>query len=582
MSKIVYGYGFKGLAGNVYSLGIEKAADNASQLGHHFVVGSHTQGRKFVQDIKKNKPRGPILVYGHSMGATRAVDFCGWLDDIGITVDCLITLDPHSPREQQANVKRHINIWQKGHIFGVKRFYPIAAVKGLMGTLENIVAKDVRHANLDDLDWVQNRIADEIATLADFQSVAVIPPSKRAGNVAGKSVETLERTSFNRAFFDSVRKSLFNGKLTQGQVRGINKTLDLWFKKTHLSDPRFLSYMLATVFLETDRTMLPISEYGNRGYFMRMYDRSGTRPRVARNLGNTNKGDGAKYKGRGKPMITGRANYRKATKYVGRELGVDFEAKPSAVLQSNHSDLIMFSGMIKGWFTGKKLADYFNEVEDKPVGARRIVNGQDKAKEIAGYHHKFLAAIISGAAAHDASITYEDPQPEITAPTKRSAPPIVEKNNLNIADMSTDEILQAIANALELEREAIDELASRHWGKPFVKAAPFQTGAQELLDQILPDYSSTGEPKMTRRKGLFNSKTFWGVIGVFASMWAPSLAPIIPGPEIAPEAAEQVSTHMRELVEMATKITGTLSALYSMYGRFAAREQISGLFSAKE
>lgn len=46
-----------------------------------------------------------------------------------------------------------------------------------------------------------------------------------------------------------------------------------------------------------------------------------------KDLGNTEKGDGTRYKGRGPIQLTGRANYRK----YGRALGIDFESHPEVV-----------------------------------------------------------------------------------------------------------------------------------------------------------------------------------------------------------------------------------------------------------
>ncbi|MFW2034126.1 glycoside hydrolase family 19 protein [Acinetobacter junii] len=46
-----------------------------------------------------------------------------------------------------------------------------------------------------------------------------------------------------------------------------------------------------------------------------------------KDLGNTEKGDGTRYKGRGPIQLTGRANYRK----YGRALGIDFESHPELV-----------------------------------------------------------------------------------------------------------------------------------------------------------------------------------------------------------------------------------------------------------
>ncbi len=54
---------------------------------------------------------------------------------------------------------------------------------------------------------------------------------------------------------------------------------------------------------------------------------------------------------------------------------------------------MIFIGMIDGDFAGKKLGDYFNDRSEDWVHARRIVNGLDRADEIAEYAKKFYAAI---------------------------------------------------------------------------------------------------------------------------------------------------------------------------------------------
>ena len=168
------------------------------------------------------------------------------------------------------------------------------------------------------------------------------------------------------AFFAAVRHAPFAGGLSRGQVDGINTILDEWNKRG-LSDLRWLAYMLATTFHETARTMQPIREYG-RGRGMRY---------------------GMTYYGRGFVQLTWEDNYRKASAVVG----VDLVARPDRALEPPIAATILFDGMIKGWFTGHKLADYLSPALSDYVGARRIINGTDRAVAIAGYAVSFERAL---------------------------------------------------------------------------------------------------------------------------------------------------------------------------------------------
>lgn len=185
----------------------------------------------------------------------------------------------------------------------------------------------------------------------------------------------LNRTTF----FAYVRNAPFGGRLSTAQVNGMTAVLDEWDRRK-LTDLRWLAYMFATDFHETGAAMQPIMEKGGDKYLSK-YDTG----KLAAALGNTPAadGDGQLYAGRGLVQITGRANYRK--------FGI--EKTPKKALEMVTAIRIMFEGMILGSFTGKKLSDYFNDNTDDPINARRIINGTDKAKLIAGYYKSFLDAI---------------------------------------------------------------------------------------------------------------------------------------------------------------------------------------------
>ncbi|WP_421722947.1 glycoside hydrolase family 19 protein [Bauldia sp.] len=224
-----------------------------------------------------------------------------------------------------------------------------------------------------------------------------------------------------KAFFDAVRQAPFPGRLSQGQVDGMNAILSEWDARG-LTDLRHLAYMLATAFHETARKMQPINEYGGAAYFRRMYDIRGSRPHVARSLGNTVPGDGVKFHGRGYVQLTGRANYRKAS----QKLGVDFIADPDRVMEPRLAATIMFVGMEEGWFTGKKLSDYINDRRVDYRNARRIINGLDRASTIAGYAEAFHGALMKAAVAGTPTqprkpLTLPDDQPPTDKPKPDSS-----------------------------------------------------------------------------------------------------------------------------------------------------------------
>lgn len=108
-----------------------------------------------------------------------------------------------------------------------------------------------------------------------------------------------------------------------------------------------------------------------------------------KDLGNTQKGDGKRFLGRGFVQITGRRNYEDWSK----RLGLDLIGTPSLAEKPAIAARILVEGMVKGTFTGKKLQDYINSDGCDYEGARRVVNGTDRAKLIAGYAAGFEAAL---------------------------------------------------------------------------------------------------------------------------------------------------------------------------------------------
>ncbi|WP_210168796.1 hypothetical protein [Methylobacterium sp. Leaf399] len=227
------------------------------------------------------------------------------------------------------------------------------------------------------------------------------------------------------AFFAAVRLDPFPARLTASQVTGMEAILDACPPDTPLDH---LAYCLGTAPVETAWSMLPIKEMGGPLYYTRMYDITGERPAKARELGNLSPGDGAKFCGRGYVQLTGRSNYRRATSRL-RDLGLidrsqDLEATPDLAMHPDIAAAILFVGTREGWFTGRKLADYFGPGKADWTGARRIINGQDRAGEIGGHARAFRNGLVA-AGYRPGGVSVAVPTPPVTVTPLPSPPPVL-------------------------------------------------------------------------------------------------------------------------------------------------------------
>lgn len=123
-----------------------------------------------------------------------------------------------------------------------------------------------------------------------------------------------------------------------------------------------LAYIFATIHWES-----------HWGYWMEeLADGSDYEPPgpIARQLGNTQPGDGPKYKGRRFVQLTGRRNYQFYTDY----LGVDLINNPTLAADSQIATKIIVHGMVTGTYTGRKLSDFDNGNGFDFYNARTIIN----------------------------------------------------------------------------------------------------------------------------------------------------------------------------------------------------------------
>lgn len=223
------------------------------------------------------------------------------------------------------------------------------------------------------------------------------------------------------AFWTIVRP-MFSGKLSNAQVAGIKAILSA---ASH-HPISWVAYELATAFHETGGKMAPNRENMNysvaglRATFgrhrisdadCRKYGRSKSQSanQVAianivyggefgrTQLGNVMPGDGWKYRGGGMCHNTGRRNAERADQDMG--LGGAYLANPDVILDIDIAAREMVTGMETGRYSGKNLARYLGKERadhDDFMAARPIINGMDRADDVADHAMKFQNGLVAG------------------------------------------------------------------------------------------------------------------------------------------------------------------------------------------
>ena len=147
-----------------------------------------------------------------------------------------------------------------------------------------------------------------------------------------------------------------------------DQSVDLLIKtclENGVTNERQIAYVLATTQHETMNFQKP-EEIDGRRQAQKLHYQGGT-----------------EYFGRGYVHVTHERNYRALGEAIG--LGDELARHPGKAKEPEIAAKIAIVGMRDGLFTGKELSEYINDKHVNYEGARRIINGTDKAGLIAGY-----------------------------------------------------------------------------------------------------------------------------------------------------------------------------------------------------
>lgn len=157
--------------------------------------------------------------------------------------------------------------------------------------------------------------------------------------------------------------------LVQELVGPLNDCLSRYQINTELRVCHFLAQIL--------------HESGSFVYFKELA--SGSAYEGREDLGNTEKGDGVRFKGRGLIQITGRSNYKK----LSEDLGQDFISHPE--LLENHQ----WGVISAGWFWDKKHLNQFADLDDLTTITKRINGGLNGLSDRKQYLIKAKSVLLT-------------------------------------------------------------------------------------------------------------------------------------------------------------------------------------------
>lgn len=95
------------------------------------------------------------------------------------------------------------------------------------------------------------------------------------------------------------------------------------------------------------------------------------------------------YYGRGYVQLTWKYNYARYADI----LGIPLVTEPDRAMEPAIANFILVHGFKHGIFTGKKITDYITRGKTDFIGARRCINGTDKAAKIAAIAVRRLRAM---------------------------------------------------------------------------------------------------------------------------------------------------------------------------------------------
>ncbi|MGB7078949.1 MAG: LysM peptidoglycan-binding domain-containing protein [Xanthobacteraceae bacterium] len=173
-------YLFRGVAGLIYSRGIDKLAARIRRTGIPASIDTYLLWRPTADAAIRDYRRDPqpITLIGHSMGGDAVLDFAEYLNAAHIPVSLLVTYDPTRIADDvPPNVARYINIYQSSSFMGGGNVVQGTRFHGHYASYNLKDHTEIVHINIEKENRIQEQLAAKVLqisqTPADAEGEAV-------------------------------------------------------------------------------------------------------------------------------------------------------------------------------------------------------------------------------------------------------------------------------------------------------------------------------------------------------------------------------------------------------------------------
>ena len=172
-------YLFRGALGPIFSTGMDRLAEKIVRAGlpadtYEFTICPMVTANAIE---KYRQDPAPIVLIGHSMGGRCALQFSEKLQEEGIPVSLVVTIDPaHLSPLVPANVERFINVFLSKNVLGGGDIKAVAGFPGHYASYDLDKRDEISHITIDKVDALHQQIIAKIMQLAATPAKVVGDP----------------------------------------------------------------------------------------------------------------------------------------------------------------------------------------------------------------------------------------------------------------------------------------------------------------------------------------------------------------------------------------------------------------------